>query len=79
MWADEQFAFLELSRRPGHAGDEEECVQPQAQHRSWSKVKAHFAAVCIEKEKKRLRHLCSGVVYGGQVCETLPPWASMHT
>ncbi len=26
-----------------------------------------------ETEKKRLRHLCGGVVYGGQVCETLPP------
>ena len=25
-----------------------------------------------ETEKKRLRNICSGVVYGGQVCETLP-------
>ena len=47
LWADEQFAFLELSRPPGHVGDEEECVQPHAKHCSWSKVKVHFAAVCI--------------------------------
>jgi len=55
LWADEQFAFLELSRPPSHAGDEEECaelsrppgragdeeehVQPHAKQRSWSKVK----------------------------------------
>ncbi|KAL0039055.1 hypothetical protein WJX77_006537 [Trebouxia sp. C0004] len=38
LWADEQFTFLELSRPPGHAGDEEECVQPHAQQRSWSKM-----------------------------------------
>ncbi len=26
-----------------------------------------------KKKKQRPCHLCSGVVYGGQVCETLPP------
>ena len=51
LWANEQFAFLELSRPPGHAGDEEERVQPHAQQRSWSKVKAPFAAVCVEKKR----------------------------
>ncbi|DBA69654.1 TPA: hypothetical protein ACH3X2_012712 [Trebouxia sp. C0005] len=38
LWADEQLAFLQLSRPPGHAGDDEECVQPHAQQRSWSKM-----------------------------------------
>lgn len=38
LWADEQFAFLRLSRPPGHASDEEVCVQPHAQQRTWSKM-----------------------------------------
>ncbi len=59
FWADEHFAFLELSRPPGHAGDEEECVQPHAQQRSWSKVKVHFAAVCVHSlgVKDQIRNL----------------------
>ena len=47
LWADEQFAFLELSRPPGHARDEEVCVQPHAQQRTWSKVQVRFAAVSV--------------------------------
>ncbi len=48
LWADEHFAFLELSRPPnGHAGDEEQCMQPHAKQPSWSKVKVHFAAILV--------------------------------
>ncbi len=28
-----------------------------------------------DKKAKRKIYLCSGIVNGGQVCETLPPWA----
>ncbi len=31
------------------------------------------------KERKGLRHLRSGVVYGGQVCKTLPPLGMLPT
>ncbi len=30
-------------------------------------------------EQERLLHLCSGVVYEEQKCETLPPWAPGHS
>ncbi len=89
MWADEQFAFLELSRPPGHARDEEECielsrppghageeeeyVQPHAKQRSWSKVEACFAAVCIENRRKDCATYAVALYMGDKHVKHCPP------